>query len=80
MKFSGENGPDDGFAPPSNVRDVTCLHCGKTYRSDAMRFEERRFPVKLWWCATPDCDGAGYNFDIFDADDPMVARVPRLSP
>lgn len=63
----------DGFGPPNPPREVKCLHCGSKYMSDKMLYEERD-GMELWWCAVLSCDGAGYGFDIFDADDPMVRR------
>ncbi len=55
---------EDPFRPPSKPCDVFCLHCGKEFSSDKIRWE-RRGKEGFWCCPTPGCDGAGYKFDIF---------------
>jgi|GEM_PF-5773174 len=54
---------DDPFKPPIPPRLVWCLHCEQTYMSSLMKWVDG-----LWRCGMPGCDGAGYCFDIFDAD------------
>ena len=55
---------DDPFRPPQQPRDVFCLHCGKQYSSDKMRWKHRGGEGS-WCCPTPGCDGVGFQFDIF---------------
>ena len=62
----------DPFKPPRTPRLVRCLHCDKTYMSSLMEWKGG-----LWCCGTPGCDGKGYHFDIFDADDPFWNDEPR---
>lgn len=65
------------FKPPSKPKRVRCLHCGESYSSDEIKLEYRlkfrEFEISLdnadiiepmWWCKNPDCDGAGYGYDI----------------
>jgi hypothetical protein len=64
---------EDMFAPPDPPRNVKCQHCDKTFMSNKMRFGTKRGMYcgdPLWWCPTESCPGAGYNFDIFDVDEP----------
>jgi hypothetical protein len=65
-----ESGDGDPFGPPETPIRVRCLHCGDVYMSDEMKHEERKFSpgARLWYCRNPDCDGAGFGFDILDAD------------
>lgn len=59
----------DQFGPPADrVVEVECLHCGQRYLSSEMVFEER-FGVLLWWCKNPNCNGRGFEFDIFRVSD-----------
>ena len=56
----------DPFGPPKNAVRVYCLHCGETYMSNEIA---RNPDVKLWVCKNyPQCDGAGYGFDIMNAE------------
>lgn len=64
------------FSPPATPVRVKCLHCGQTYQSRALRLQYRpRMQeasievfdddlMPLWWCPTPECDGAGFGHDI----------------
>ena len=60
----------DPFGPPDENIRVICLHCGKEYDSKDM-FHDGEF----WRCGTPDCDGAGFGFDVYPATDPMVSDL-----
>lgn len=55
---------EDPFGPPETPQDVECLHCSQRYPSSEMVYEFRH-GMALWWCATPDCDGAGFLIDIY---------------
>jgi hypothetical protein len=59
-----KNKPDrkDPFGPPRQARDVTCLHCEQTYSSSLIVWKG-----DCWCCPTPKCGGAGYGYDIHDA-------------
>jgi hypothetical protein len=52
---------------------VRCLHCGEEYEAKEMKYENRfGSETPIWWCAKKDCDGAGFGYDIFPKDHPMV--------
>ena len=55
---------EDTFRPPQKPCEVFCLHCGKEFSSDKMRWKRRR-GEGFWCCPTPGCSGVGYQFDIF---------------
>lgn len=56
---------NDPFAPPKEVVEVRCLHCGETYPSSEMAWSASD---GLWVCKNyASCGGAGYEFDIQDA-------------
>ncbi len=55
---------EDPFRPPPEPCDVFCLHCGKEFSSDKIRWK-RWGEEGFWCCPTPGCDGVGYQFDIF---------------
>jgi hypothetical protein len=62
----------DPMAPPEQPCECYCLHCGRTFMSDQMWFQrvinaKDGFPG-FWMCPTPNCDGAGFCFDIFPTD------------
>jgi len=62
----------DPMAPPAEPCECYCLHCGRTFMSDGMWFQRvinarDGFPG-FWMCPTPNCDGAGFCFDIFPTD------------
>lgn len=61
----------DPFRPPRTPRMVRCMHCDQTYMSSLMEYKGG-----MWNCGTPGCGGAGYHFDIFDADDPFWSDEP----
>jgi len=63
---------EDPFRPPRRPRDVFCLHCGKLYSSEKLRWR-RRGGQWAWCCPTPGCDGRGYKFDIFPLAEPQSA-------
>lgn len=61
----------DPMAPPKEPIMVTCWHCGKFYMSDKIAWGRKRQmnagidgDQPLWWCPTPECDGAGFGHDI----------------
>jgi hypothetical protein len=62
----------DPMAPPAEPCECYCLHCGRTFMSDLMWFQrvvnDRAGFPGFWMCPTPNCDGAGFCFDIFPTD------------
>ena len=62
----------DCFAPPQDPCECYCLHCGRVFTSDKIWFQRVvGDPMGLdgfWMCPTPNCDGAGFTFDIFPTD------------
>ncbi|HTN75212.1 MAG TPA: hypothetical protein VL096_08195 [Pirellulaceae bacterium] len=60
---------DDPFKPPSKPRKVACLHCGQHYSSDLIEWQILSGADGalngFWCCPTIDCDGKGYEFDIY---------------
>jgi hypothetical protein len=74
-------GPDDCFAPPEESIEVSCLHCGQVYQSDMIRWADEVIDGRkmgFWRCPTPDCDGAGFGFDIFPTDPSWEDPTGRL--
>lgn len=67
-----EHAPDQEFmGPPSTPAEVECIHCGKRYSSVLIWWEpvsESKPDRGFWRCPTPDCDGAGFLFDIWPTD------------
>ena len=62
----------DPMAPPKEPCECYCLHCNRVFMSDGMWFQ-RVINAKdgfegFWMCPTPNCDGAGFTFDIFPTD------------
>jgi hypothetical protein len=62
----------DQMAPPKEPCECYCLHCNRVFMSDEMWFQ-RVINSKdgfdgFWMCPTPNCDGAGFTFDIFPTD------------
>src|SRR5581483_12298027 len=62
----------DPMAPPEEPCECFCLHCRRIFMSDKMWFQrvvgaKDGFPG-FWMCPTPNCDGAGFTFDIFPTD------------
>lgn len=64
--------PADMMSPPKVPCECYCLHCHRTFMSDGMWFQKvinARDGFKgFWMCPTPNCDGAGFTFDIFPTD------------
>lgn len=67
------------FAPPDAPREVTCIHCERSYNSDELVWDRH---TGMWWCPFLDCDGAGYGCDVHttdqaraDAEDLEIARL-----
>jgi hypothetical protein len=62
----------DCFAPPSEACECYCLHCGRVFMSDRIWLQRvvggRDGFDGFWMCPTPNCDGAGFTFDIFPTD------------
>src|SRR5215470_17740637 len=62
----------DPMAPPAEPCECYCLHCGRTFSSDRMWFQrvinDRGGFPGFWMCPTPNCDGAGFGFDIYPTD------------
>lgn len=71
--MSSPNQPDpagDPFAPPKDVTEVFCLHCGQEYESWQIQWREDSSYSSggHWCCPTPECDGHGFGFDILPTD------------
>jgi hypothetical protein len=74
-----DTGKKDPFKKPVHTRLVTCLHCGDTYQSDEMVFEQRfKGWFKLWYCKNKDCSGAGYGFDIHDFNQEKHVKIKPI--
>jgi len=60
-------GHNDPYGPPQIVCEVFCIHCGKRYYSDQIKWD----PVaKLWVCRDwPRCGGAGFGINIIEITD-----------
>jgi hypothetical protein len=62
----------DQMAPPSEPCECYCLHCGRVFTSDQIWFQrvigDKAGFDGFWMCPTPNCDGAGFTFDIFPTD------------
>ncbi len=62
----------DCFAPPAEPCECYCLHCNRVFMSDGIWFQKvinaRDGFEGFWMCPTPNCDGAGFTFDIFPTD------------
>lgn len=62
----------DPMGPPAEPCECFCLHCRRIFMSDQIWFQrvigaQDGFPG-FWMCPTPNCDGAGFTFDIFPTD------------
>jgi hypothetical protein len=59
----------DPMAPPAVPCECFCLHCRRIFMSDQMWFQRVRGARDgfsgFWMCPTPNCSGAGFEFDIF---------------
>ena len=62
----------DCFAPPQEPCECYCLHCNRVFMSDGIWFQrvigDPMGVDGFWMCPTPNCDGAGFTFDIFPTD------------
>jgi hypothetical protein len=62
----------DCFAPPKKPCECYCLHCHRVFMSDGIWFQKIINSQDgfdgFWMCPTPNCDGAGFTFDIFPTD------------
>ena len=63
---------DDPMGPPAEPCECWCMHCHRTFMSDAIWFQrvvgDPDGFAGFWMCPTPNCDGAGFTFDIFPTD------------
>ena len=63
---------DDPFRPPVEPCLCYCLHCQRQIMSDQMWFQTETRNGKVvdgtWMCPTPNCDGVGFQFDIYPVD------------
>jgi hypothetical protein len=63
---------NDALAPPREPCECYCLHCNRVFMSHQMWFQRvinaRDGFDGFWMCPTPNCDGAGFQFDIFPTD------------
>ncbi len=64
--------PGDMMSPPKVACECYCLHCNRMFMSDGIWFQKvinaRDGFAGFWMCPTPNCDGAGFTFDIFPTD------------
>ncbi|MGB7160797.1 MAG: hypothetical protein WBD40_22220 [Tepidisphaeraceae bacterium] len=64
--------PADMMSPPKVPCECYCLHCQRVFMSDGIWFQKvinaRDGFDGFWMCPTPNCDGAGFTFDIFPTD------------
>lgn len=62
----------DPMAPPEVPCECWCMHCNRTFMSDKIWFQKVIGDPSgfdgFWMCPTPNCDGAGFTFDIFPTD------------
>ena len=62
----------DPLGPPEVPCECFCLHCRRTFMSDKMWFQRVIGSNDgfdgFWMCPTPNCSGAGFEFDIFPTD------------
>jgi hypothetical protein len=69
---SDQAGKRDCFAPPEIPCECCCLHCNRVFMSDQIWFQKvinaRDGFEGFWMCPTPNCNGAGFSFDIFPTD------------
>ena len=70
-----ENDPrraKDQMAPPTEPCQCYCLHCHREFNSDEIWFQKVVGDPDgfegFWRCPTPNCDGAGFTFDIHPTD------------
>jgi len=63
---------DDFFHPPAIPTLVHCIHCHEEYESYLIEWreclDEKGVRRGFWCCPIPECDGAGFGFDIFPLD------------
>jgi len=69
---TGGRSGKDYFGPPKEPCECYCLHCGRVFMSDGIWWQKiigatDGFDGK-WMCPTPNCDGAGFTFDIYPTD------------
>lgn len=62
----------DHFAPPKDPCECWCMHCRRVFMSDKIWFQrvinDPGGFEGFWKCPTPNCDGAGFTFDIHPTD------------
>src|SRR3954468_19489206 len=63
---------DDPMRPPKDPCECWCMHCRRTFMSTEIWFQRVLNDPGgfkgFWMCPTPNCGGAGFNFDIFPTD------------
>jgi hypothetical protein len=60
---------DERFTPQrESARPMRCLNCDGEYTEDRISYGTKPkvglMPEPLWWCPTPECNGAGLGIDI----------------
>ena len=64
--------PKDSMSPPKEPCECWCMCCRRTFMSTEMWFQRvLNDPAGFngfWMCPTPNCGGAGFNFEIFATD------------
>jgi hypothetical protein len=64
--------PNDPMGPPAEPCECWCMHCRRTFMSGEIWFQRIiNDPGGFngtWMCPTPNCDGAGFTFDIWPTD------------
>lgn len=74
-----EASESDQFAPPAEPCECFCLHCRRTFSSTGIWFQRivggSTDGDGFWMCPTPNCEGAGFTFDIFPTDPDHPANL-----
>jgi hypothetical protein len=64
--------PNDSMSPPKEPCECWCMCCRRTFMSTEIWFQRvLNDPAGFsgfWMCPTPNCGGAGFNFEIFPTD------------
>jgi hypothetical protein len=64
--------PHDAMSPPKEPCECWCMCCRRTFMSSEMWFQRVLNDPSgfngFWMCPTPNCGGAGFNFEIFPTD------------
>jgi hypothetical protein len=71
----------DCFAPPAEPCECYCLHCNRIFMSDGIWFQKVINSHDgfdgFWMCPTPNCNGAGFTFDIHPTDPEHPVNLPE---